>query len=598
MMLVVDNNSSDSTKSVCAEFVRRLPLRYVFESEQGLSHARNRALKEAGDGFLIFTDDDVLFDPAWLREYVKAFAAWPEAAFFGGRVLPRWQRRRPRWLVDESLPLISGLLVRYDFGEANRPYAPREPTPFGASFALNLRRAARAGEFRKDLGVSGGVPGRGEETDYLERLVAAGEHGIYVGRAMAWHVQDDARFGWGYLYRYGIQKGIAARRANPGAAADSSASSFMTEVMYAARGALQLLRGRGDRCRQCVILMGIQKGLRTSDTPSPPRRSLKMPLPASWKLAIGKQWGAWRSYPETRQRLRTIASGPPILVTGAHRSGTTWFGSMLAASGIWHVHEPTAPYQALWPEWYTYAPAERSNARLNTLIAEVLVGLHRRALNMRWAQHPMMPLRWLPQPVHRVLIKDPIASLASESLARAFGMQVLVLFRHPCAFVESVTRLGWPSKNLLRQFKADAALMQDWLQPQAALLDQGLESDDAHITAAILHGCLCKVLWGYTQRNQNMRALRFEEAAESPIEFFRELFQWLGLRYDAQIEQAHRKLCAGAGAATTYHPHAVNRESQGLTAAWRGRLDPQIQQQIREIWRGFEVPLYAEDRQW
>jgi len=45
-VLVVDNNSSDSTKHTVENFGVDFPLRYVFEAEQGLSNARNRALRE------------------------------------------------------------------------------------------------------------------------------------------------------------------------------------------------------------------------------------------------------------------------------------------------------------------------------------------------------------------------------------------------------------------------------------------------------------------------------------------------------------------------------------------------------------------------
>ena len=39
-----------------------------------------------------------------------------------------------------------------------------------------------------------------------------------------------------------------------------------------------------------------------------------------------------------------MSSGRPILVTGAHRSGTTWVGKMLAlAPGVGYVHEPFSP---------------------------------------------------------------------------------------------------------------------------------------------------------------------------------------------------------------------------------------------------------------
>ena len=39
-----------------------------------------------------------------------------------------------------------------------------------------------------------------------------------------------------------------------------------------------------------------------------------------------------------------MSAGRPILVTGAHRSGTTWVGKMLAlAPGVAYVHEPFSP---------------------------------------------------------------------------------------------------------------------------------------------------------------------------------------------------------------------------------------------------------------
>ncbi|MBC7625374.1 MAG: glycosyltransferase family 2 protein, partial [Aeromicrobium sp.] len=54
-LLVVDNNSSDSTRAVVAEFESALPVRYVFEAEQGLSLARNRAIREFRADLLLFT---------------------------------------------------------------------------------------------------------------------------------------------------------------------------------------------------------------------------------------------------------------------------------------------------------------------------------------------------------------------------------------------------------------------------------------------------------------------------------------------------------------------------------------------------------------
>jgi len=258
-LLVIDNNSTDGTSAVAGSFAPRLPLRYVFEPVQGLSAARNRALRECKGEVLLFTDDDVRFDADWLRTYEQAFAGQPEAGWFGGRVRPLWPEGKPKWLHDENLALISGLLVHYDLGALNRPYATQDPAPFGASFALRRAAIATGGEFRADLGVRAGTPGRGEEVEYVERLRRGGVGGFYVGASSAWHWQDAARFRWPYLYRYGVQKGIAEARTQ-GAAVQSPAP-YPEQAAFALKALLQLLKGRGDRARQCVINMGIARGV-------------------------------------------------------------------------------------------------------------------------------------------------------------------------------------------------------------------------------------------------------------------------------------------------------------------------------------------------
>lgn len=230
---------------------------------QGLSAARNRALRECRGQVVLFTDDDLSLDTDWIVAYERAFAQHTEADWFGGRIRPFWQDGPPQWLRDENMALISGLLVHYDLGGQSRPYQFVDPAPFGASFALRRRAFEQVGDFRSDLGVKGNVPGRGEEAEYFERLKLAGMSGFYVGTSTAWHWQDPARFRWRYLYRYGVQKGIATVRMS-GKGAESAGGTYLREVEYGLKGAWQMLKGRGDRARQCVINMGIQRGLRAS----------------------------------------------------------------------------------------------------------------------------------------------------------------------------------------------------------------------------------------------------------------------------------------------------------------------------------------------
>lgn len=87
-VLVVNNGSSDNTETVIDSFRNRLPISMTFEAEPGLSRARNHGLRLAEGKHIIWTDDDVLVDPEWLNAYADAFRRWPDAAFFGGKILP------------------------------------------------------------------------------------------------------------------------------------------------------------------------------------------------------------------------------------------------------------------------------------------------------------------------------------------------------------------------------------------------------------------------------------------------------------------------------------------------------------------------------
>src|SRR5262245_54910979 len=94
-LLIIDNNSTDATAETAEAFIRELPIRRVLERAQGLSHARNRAIREFRGDLLLFTDDDVLLDANWLSAYALALSRYPTAQYFGGRILPHWDGKPP-----------------------------------------------------------------------------------------------------------------------------------------------------------------------------------------------------------------------------------------------------------------------------------------------------------------------------------------------------------------------------------------------------------------------------------------------------------------------------------------------------------------------
>ncbi len=72
-VIVVDNDEQGSAWPVMQRFVGEAVsnFRYVREQEQGLSHARNRGVREASGEIVAFLDDDAVAGPDWLASILR-----------------------------------------------------------------------------------------------------------------------------------------------------------------------------------------------------------------------------------------------------------------------------------------------------------------------------------------------------------------------------------------------------------------------------------------------------------------------------------------------------------------------------------------------
>ncbi len=201
-LLVVDNGSTDRTPAVLAEAVERLPLVALHEPSPGKNRALNRALAVARGELLIFTDDDVIADPAWVANLVAAARRWPEASIFGGRVLLAFPPGTPAWLQE---PLHGAM----NFAR----YAPAQfecltdHLPNGPNFAVRAC-ALQELRYRESIGPQAGAAyAMGSETELLVRLRQRGARMVYVPSATVQHVvqkhQLTDRYLLGRSYRLG-----------------------------------------------------------------------------------------------------------------------------------------------------------------------------------------------------------------------------------------------------------------------------------------------------------------------------------------------------------------------------------------------------------
>jgi glycosyltransferase involved in cell wall biosynthesis len=217
-ILVVDNNSNDQTEQVVRDFSRRYPgrFRYLFETNQGLSRARNAGVREARGDILAFTDDDVTAEPRWLENLTSGLASegWAGA---GGRVLRELTCPLPRWLSFEGrYERMAAPLVLFDLGSKR---CDIDDFAIGANMAYRKEIFVKYGGFRTDLGRSGDSLLGLEDNDFAHRVLAAGERLLYEPSAVVYHPVPQNRLSKEYFLGWWFGLGRASiRHLSPGPA--------------------------------------------------------------------------------------------------------------------------------------------------------------------------------------------------------------------------------------------------------------------------------------------------------------------------------------------------------------------------------------------
>lgn len=303
------------------------------------------------------------------------------------------------------------------------------------------------------------------------------------------------------------------------------------------------------------------------------------------------------------------ATRRPILVTGANRSGTTWVGRILAAAGgVTYIHEPFNhqyhdPACALIPppfaQHYHYVLAHE-HKRVKKYLRYRMGWLWPWWLDLK--EHPGArrlagaTRRWLHvcrSPARRPLLKDPIALMSAEWLCRTFDMQVVVLIRHPAAYVSSMRRLNWPMRPQV--FLNQPELMRDLLAPLAdALTAQNARRNDPLGDAICAWNVFHHVIDGYRRRHANWIFIRHEDLSRNYEKMFAALFKKLGLDFGQYPRQVVERLCNAANPVEAGgQVHRLKRNSRAVVWNWKQRLDREQIARIRNETRDIASRFYA-----
>jgi glycosyltransferase involved in cell wall biosynthesis len=197
-IVVVDNGSTDCTPDVvreCQDAITQVSLRYVVETEVGLSAARNRAIREAVGQILCFLDDDAVPEPEWLEWLIRAYTAGgPRVMCVGGAIIPIYEIAMPIWFPQEMEFTFKPKITCAELHSVVYPCYP-----YGANLSIRAEAVRLVGMFNTSLGYNGQNLIPCEETELLLRLEKAGYKIIMETRAVVRHNIPAKRLTRDYL---------------------------------------------------------------------------------------------------------------------------------------------------------------------------------------------------------------------------------------------------------------------------------------------------------------------------------------------------------------------------------------------------------------
>ena len=194
-IIIVDNNSTDNTSSICLNFIEQNPelkILYFLEEKVGLSHARNTGIAISSGEIISFIDDDGFAKPNYLKsiDAIASHVKFKEYLAFGGKVIPVYNEdKEPKWLSK----YIEGVVSKVDLGDCIIPFNKKYPA--GCNMVFRKEVFDVYGGFNSDLHT------RGDDKYVFDKLKKNNVKILYSPKIEVEHFIDDYRLEKKFIIR-------------------------------------------------------------------------------------------------------------------------------------------------------------------------------------------------------------------------------------------------------------------------------------------------------------------------------------------------------------------------------------------------------------
>lgn len=187
-ILIVDNNSTDNTKEIAAEFCKKHNnIKYFFEQTAGYSAPRNCGWKNATGKIIAYIDDDEIAAPNWIESILNTFQIKENPDIIGGIYEVRYDETPPEWFIDS----MGGTNKNRQKGVLNQR---ADCYLAGGNIAFKKEVLENLNGFSSDFDMKNGFLMMGEDTDICQRAKNAGFKLYYNPEIVIYHRMNSSNY--------------------------------------------------------------------------------------------------------------------------------------------------------------------------------------------------------------------------------------------------------------------------------------------------------------------------------------------------------------------------------------------------------------------
>ncbi|MBN1598317.1 MAG: sulfotransferase [Bacteroidales bacterium] len=282
-----------------------------------------------------------------------------------------------------------------------------------------------------------------------------------------------------------------------------------------------------------------------------------------------------------------------IIVTGSHRSGSTWVGNVLCATGeLLYIHEPFNPIniktnRAPLNYWFEYLSADDNTERQESFMKYLKeyktfrpFMLPRQLLQTEklrdYAGLILQQVRKLFK--ERAVYKDPIAIFSAEWMYEIMNFDIVVIIRHPAAFTQSLKSVGWfhDFTHFTQQEKLMVTIPSVYQNDIDRILSDGKMKANIIEHAVLLWNIIHNRIHEYRQKHPEWIFVRHEDLSNNPVELFAEIYNKLEINFSNRARSYIKKTTESS------RQSKLKRDSRSNITKWKKMLSEEEIEFIRE----------------